>query len=77
MLVLIRLILVSIMVATKMHLDIQLFSKPIKLFSLLGGISVTELASMELEFCELSDFQLVIKEQEFNEYKDKLLAMRL
>lgn len=65
------------MVATKMHLDIQLYSKPIKLFSLLGGISVTELASMELEFCELSDFQHFIKGQEFNDYKNKLLSMRL
>lgn len=50
------------MLATKMHLDIQIFYSPLKIFSLIGGVSEKELCTMELEFVSLLNYKLFINE---------------
>lgn len=60
-----RLVLISIMVASKILDDFYCRNM---YYSLAGGISKTELNTLELQFCFLLDFDLNVSVQEFSTY---------
>ena len=66
-----RLILTSIVLATKYHHD-QNESYEHRYYARVGGISATELSYLEYEFLRLMDFDLYVSAQEFDSYVRKL-----
>ncbi|KAL4471507.1 hypothetical protein ABPG74_008400 [Tetrahymena malaccensis] len=72
-----RLILTSLMVASKMHQDIQSYFQVVKLFSLIGGVCEKELYLMEQNLLELLNYQLFISEDDYTRYKKQLTCFQL
>lgn len=60
-----RVLLVSIIISIKFHED-TCFSN--QLYSKIGGISLTQLNVLEIEFLKLIGFNAYVKEKEFNGY---------
>ncbi|EAR94600.2 amine-terminal domain cyclin (macronuclear) [Tetrahymena thermophila SB210] len=72
-----RLILTSMMVASKMHQDIQSYFQVVKLFSLIGGVCEKELYLMEQTLLDLLNYQLFISEDDYTRYKNQLTCFQL
>ena len=67
-----RLLLISFVLATKIY-DDEYFEN--KYYAKIGGISNKEINSMELEFVELLEFNLFVKEVEFELWKKKVILL--
>lgn len=68
-----RLLLISFVLATKIY-DDEYFEN--KYYAKIGGISNKEINSMELEFVELLEFNLFVKEVEFELWKKKVIKFQ-
>ena len=68
-----RLLLISFVLATKIY-DDEYFEN--KYYAKIGGISNKEINSMELEFVELLEFNLFVKEIEFELWKKKVIKFQ-
>ncbi|KAG1470545.1 hypothetical protein G6F56_002621 [Rhizopus delemar] len=65
-----RLIITGIMVASKFFSDVFYTNK---LYAKIGGLSVTELNRLEIEFLKLNNFNLTVPISELQRYGDQLL----
>ncbi|KAL4511734.1 hypothetical protein ABPG72_012579 [Tetrahymena utriculariae] len=72
-----RLILTSLMIASKMHQDIQSYFQVVKLFSLIGGVYEKELYLMEQTLLDLLNYQLFISEDDYSRYKYQLTCFQV
>lgn len=66
-------ILFTCMVITQKYYEDVIFND--KDYSKIGGYTTEELIKMEVEFLEMLDFSLHIKEEEFNKYKSKMITL--
>ena len=65
-----RLLLISIMVCTKFYED-EYYDN--KMWSSIGGISLSELNTLEIVYCQLIEYKLYISSFDFKKYEDLLL----
>ena len=66
-------ILFTCMVVTQKYYEDVIFND--KDYSKIGGYKTEDLINMEVEFLELLDFSLHIKEEEFIKYKSKMITL--
>ncbi|KAL7753715.1 cyclin-like protein interacting with PHO85 [Sorochytrium milnesiophthora] len=66
-----RLLISAVMVATKFFSDVFYTNSH---YAKVGGLSITELNQLELEFLFMNEFNLMISQTEFQRYADQLLA---
>ena len=66
-------LLFTCMVVTQKYYEDVIFND--KDYSKIGGYKTEELINMEVEFLELLDFSLHIKEEEFIKYKSKMITL--
>ena len=65
-----RLLLISIMVCTKFYED-EFYDN--KMWSSIGGISLNELNTLEIIYCQLIEYNLYISSLDFKNYENLLL----
>ena len=66
-------VLYTCMVVTQKYYEDIIFND--KDYSKIGGYKTEEMINMEIEFLELLDFSLHIKDEEFNKYKAKMINL--